>query len=250
MKILIVDDEAPARLRLAEMLEKLRETEPDLEVVGEADNGLTAVDAIERLRPDLVLLDVKMPHLNGFEVIKHLSADPPAIIFVTGYDQYAIAAFEVCAVDFLLKPVEPERLSFGIGKARKELRSRERSEQIERLLAKVNQGNYLKRVFSQKKNCLQPLRLELIYAFVANEELVYALTESERHLVNHRLRELEERLDPSQFVRTHRGVIVNLSHIKEIAHDSRKGDRVTLANGKSFPISRRFSAELQKRILS
>ena len=250
MKILIVDDEADARLVLSTQLGKLKATDPDLEVVGEAVDGVTAVEAIERLRPDLVLLDVRMPHLNGFEVLKHLSAEPPAIIFVTGYDEYAIAAFEVCAVDFLLKPVEPERLSFGIEKARKELRSRERSEQIERLLARVTQGNYLKRVFGRKKKSLLPIRLERIYAFVADEELVYALTDDERHLVDHRLRELEERLDPAQFVRTHRGVIVNLSHILEITHDSRKGDRVTLANGKSFPISRRFSAELQKRILS
>jgi two-component system LytT family response regulator len=250
MKILIVDDEADARLRLSTMLEKLKVTEPDLEVVGEADDGRTAVEAIERLRPDLVLLDVKMPHLNGFEVIKQLGVETPAIIFVTGYDQYALDAFKVCAVDYLLKPVEPEQLSFGIEKARKELLSRERSEQMERLLAKVGQRGYLKRVFGRKKNSLLPIGLELIYAFVADEELVYALTDVERHLVNHRLRELEERLDPAQFVRTHRAVIVNLSHILEITHDSRKGDRVTLANGKTFPISRRFSAELQKRILS
>jgi two-component system LytT family response regulator len=250
MKILIVDDEPDARLMLSTLLKRLKESEPDLELVGEADDGVTAVEAIDRLRPDLVLLDVRMPNISGFEVIKQLAGDPPAIIFVTGYDEYAIAAFQVCAIDYLLKPVEPERLSFGIEKVRKELRSRERSEQMERLLAKVGQGGYLKRVFCRKENSLLPVGLELIYAFVAEKELVYALTDGEKHPVDHRLRELEERLDPAQFARAHRAVIVNLSHIQKITPDSRKGDRVTLTNGNSFSVSRRFSAELQKRILS
>ncbi|MCW5968697.1 MAG: response regulator [Blastocatellales bacterium] len=250
MRILLVDDEVRARLHLADLIAELQLMSPDLELIGEADNGIAALEAIERLRPDLVLLDVRMPGLNGFEVVEDLGPDRPAIVFVTGYDEYAVQAFEVGAVDFLLKPVEIDRLRRAIEKARHELLSREQIGHIKRLLAVAHRQQYLQRVIARKSNLRCPIPVESVYAFVADHELVYALTTEDRHTINLSLRELEQRLDPKQFIRIHRQVIVNLDFVKEVERNEGGNGTLRLANGKTFSISRRYGPRLQAKLKS
>jgi DNA-binding LytR/AlgR family response regulator len=250
MRILIVDDETRLRRRLKELIEELQLTMPDLEMVGEAENGITALEAIEQERPDLVLLDVRMPGLDGFEVLEELRSDPPAIVFVTGYDQYAVQAFEVSAVDFLVKPVEVDRLRRAIEKARRELLSRARVEQIERLMGTLHRQQYLRRVIARRANLRWPIPVDSIRAFFADHEVVYALSAEGRQMINFSLRELEKRLDPNQFIRVRRNVIVNLAFMKVVERNDGGNGVIRLTSGETIAISRRLNPKLRARLKS
>jgi DNA-binding LytR/AlgR family response regulator len=245
MKILIVDDEARLRRRLKESIEELQPTLPGLEVVGEAENGTAALESIEALRPDLVFLDVRMPGLDGFEVIKELGTDPPAIVFVTGYDEYAVKAFEVSAVDFILKPVEVDDLRQAIEKTRRELFSRERVEHIDRLTDMLYRRQYLQRVVTRKLKMRRPIPVDSIEAFIAEHELVFAITAEGRQMIDFDLYDLEKKLDPLQFIGVHRGVIVNLDHVKEMECNDKGNGVLRLTSGEAVPFSRRLSQRLK-----
>ncbi len=209
--VLIVDDEQLARQRLA----KLLETMDDVSVVGEARNGMEAVEKISELAPDVVLLDIQMPGMNGFEVIDALET-PPLIVFATAYDEYAIKAFEVNSIDYLLKPVSRERLeeaigraralltdSPGLGREREKLQTFTRSRRIERLPAAHGKRIVL-------------LDLDDVIWLASEDGLTFAHTSEARFLVNMTMAELEERLDERSFFRIHRSTIVNLGHVREL----------------------------------
>jgi two-component system LytT family response regulator len=250
MKILIVDDDEELRQFLRSELEELRPTMPEMEVVGEAGDGIEAVEAIERLRPDLVFLDIEMPLLNGLEVIEELGPDPPAIVFVTAYNQYAVEAFRVSAVDYLLKPAEADRLRQAIEKVRRELLSRERIDQIERLLGTLHRQQYLQRVIGRRSNLRWPIRVDSICAFVADHEVVYASTSEGKQMINFSLRDLEQRLDPEQFIRVRRNLIVNFAYVKEIEFNDGGHGVIRLTTGETISISRRLNPKLQARLRS
>jgi len=221
MRLVIVDDERRARNRLARLLQPMN----GIEVCGQSGDGLEALEAIERAKPDAVLLDVQMPGLDGFEVANELKGQRlPLVIFVTAYDQYALKAFEVGAVDYLLKPVTEDRLRQALSKVERILQSdpadlaKAAAEQLRRLsaaLAATGQA-HLQRLVGHRGPKIFVLQVTDIQAFVSEDELVFALLCQSRVLVNKTLRELEAQLNPDQFLRVHKQAIVNLASIAEI----------------------------------
>ncbi len=212
IRTLVVDDEKLARDRLAGYLRKL----DDVDLVGEAKNGVEALERITELKPDLVFLDVQMPGLDGFGVLKSLSA-PPQIVFATAYDEYAIKAFEVHAADYLLKPINRTRLDEAMRRVRERL-GRQPSLGIDDLLAKLEarEKRYLTQVPVHRGRQILVLPCSDILWFEVEYRLVFAHVDGERYMTNFTLRELEERLDPEVFFRAHKSRLVNLQHLKAI----------------------------------
>lgn len=211
MRTIIVDDEAPARLKVKQYLKDY----PDIEVVGEADNGADAIREIEEKKPDLVILDIQMPEMDGFEVISALS-EPPLIIFATAYDQYAIRAFEVNSIDYLLKPFSKIRLKEALERAKGYLK-KDFEAKIDDLLKLVEEEKkYLSRISVRKGKKIIVLDVLDIVWIGAEETLNFVYTKENRYLVNYTLAELEEKLDPKLFFRIHRSSLANLNFISEI----------------------------------
>ena len=241
MRVLVVDDERRARERLTRMLGSYR----DIEVAGEAENGESALEAISGLRPDAVFLDVQMPGLDGFEVLAEMNeAQRPLIIFVTAYDQYALKAFEVNAVDYLLKPVEDDRLARAIGR----LRERASQDGIVRLMAALQKPQPLQRIVAKKLQKLHVISVNVVEAFVADGDLVFAITPEGRFLVDKTLRDLEGSLDQEQFARVHKATIINLQRIVVLEPILKGGATVRLESGHIVEISRRYAQPLRQRL--
>ncbi len=211
IRALIVDDEDLARLRLKSLLDELG----GVAVVGEARNGIEAVDRIRELGPDVVILDIQMPGMDGFEVVEALD-EVPFIIFATAYDEYAIKAFEINSIDYLLKPIEKERLAGAVGRVRRLLESRgEVAREAGRLAGLVTARGVARLPALRGKRIVLVDYSDIVWIGIS-EGLVFVHTGAERFLVNMTLGELEERLDPAVFFRTHRSTIVNLNHVVEI----------------------------------
>jgi len=245
--VVIADDERPARSFLAGMLRSFE----DVELVGEATNGSEAVEIIEERGPDLALLDLQMPELDGLGVVKAIRKDRlPLVAFVTAFDEYAIRAFELHAVDYLLKPVERKRLRETINRAHERL---ERSELLQneasQLHAAVNDCEarlpYLERVPIKRRDETIILPVREIASVVAEGELLHVTTtKNERHTFSYRLKDLESRLDPAKFVRLGRGALANIEMIRRITPQPGGTYVVTLTNDQQLNVSR-----LQGRIL-
>ena len=216
MTSLIVDDEADARARLRRLLK----AHPDVVIAEEAQNGLEALEKIEQLQPDLLFLDIEMPGLTGFEVVRSIppKVPLPLVIFATGYDQHALSAFEVNALAYLLKPVEPDRLAQAVERARR-LNAFSDGKEAERrnLLRAAREGpSILRRVVCRARDRLVLLPVEQILWFQVEGGLVKAKSATESFLVNYQLNDLEASLSPDLFFRARRDVLVNLTRIKEI----------------------------------
>jgi two-component system, LytTR family, response regulator len=247
LRVVIADDERPARSFLAGMLRSFE----DVELVGEASDGPEAVEIIEEKRPDLALLDLQMPELDGLGVVKTIRKDRlPLVAFVTAFDEYAIRAFELHAVDYLLKPVERKRLRETINRAHERL---ERSELLQneatQLRAAVNDCEarlpYLERVPIKRRDETIILPVREIASVVAEGELLHVTTiKNERHTFSYRLKDLELRLDPAKFVRLGRGALANIEMIRRISPLPGGTYVVTLTNDQQLSVSR-----LQGRIL-
>jgi len=245
VRVLLVDDEAPARSLLREYLG----AHEGVEVIGESVNGFEAVKAISEQRPDLVFLDVQMPKLDGFEVLELVAPEPgaPAVIFCTAYDEYALRAFEVHAVDYLLKPFGAERFRDALQRARTRVRDRERGRRLVPLLEEL------------AARPAPPERLEVRssarIAFVRTDDVDYAEAcgnyvllhcGAERHLMRETMQALEARLDPRRFVRIHRSTLVNADRVKEI-HPLFHGDwEVVLRNGERLTMTRTHRERAQR----
>jgi DNA-binding LytR/AlgR family response regulator len=243
LKTLIVDDEAPARERLRTLL-----AGNDLvELIGEAKNGAEAVERIEVSSPDLVLLDIQMPVLDGFEVLETLE-EPPATIFVTAYDEYAIRAFEVNALDYLLKPFSQERLDKAIARAHQELAAgHEFAQRIEPLLQSFGkQKRYLRRLAVRGGDRFLIIDAEDIDWIEAKEGGVLLHVGREEHPVNRTLVQLESRLDPALFFRAHRSVMVNLDRVKEIVPWFAGSHKLRLRTGAELDLSRSRAKDLRE----
>lgn len=211
LRVLVVDDEELARVRIKSLLAEV----PDVECVGEAENGIEAVEKVRVLSPDVLVLDIQMPGMDGFGVLDALE-HPPLIIFATAYDEYAIKAFEVNSVDYLLKPIARERLREAMDRARRLLSGGpDLAKEIERLAALVRSRN-ADRLPVQKGRRIVLLDIGDIVWFEADDELVYAHTRDAKCLVNMTMAELEKRLDPAIFFRVHRSSLVNLKRIVEL----------------------------------
>jgi two-component system LytT family response regulator len=249
LRVVIADDERPARSFLAAMLR----TFEDVEIVGEATNGTEAVQMIESEKPDLALLDLQMPEVDGLGVVRLLRKNTmPLIGFVTAYDEYAVKAFDVNAVDYLLKPVDQARLRETLNRAHERLEREDfRAEETSHLRAAAadyedaTRVSYLERIPVRERSEIILLPVRRIASVIADGELLQITTATnERYSINYRLKELETRLDPALFVRLARGTLVNIEMIARVSPLPGGTFAVTLNNNQQLQSSR-----LQSRIL-
>jgi two-component system LytT family response regulator len=253
LRVVLADDERPARALLAEMIESGSEAE----VVGEAVTGPEAVSVIERVSPDLALLDLEMPEMDGLEVARTVRSDKiPLLAFVTAYDEYAVRAFEINAVDYLLKPVAPERLSETFRRARERLaRPGWRDDQMDQLRSafaayKLSRAGYLERLPVRKRDDILMVPTEQIVSAVADGELLHLTTvRNEKHVISYRLKDLEARLDPERFVRLSRGALANVRMITRFSPMPGGTYLAIMANGQELQVSRSQARVLRATLL-
>jgi two-component system LytT family response regulator len=241
----IIDDEKLARDLLKEYLENY----PDIEILDEADQGTDAVEKIDKLKPDIVFLDVQMPGMTGFDVLEDIEHEP-YVIFVTAYDQYAIKAFEKNAVDYLLKPLDEERFRNAVNRALK--RKTLEHSSIEDLLSSMKserKGTYDTHIFVQKSEKLFNLPVDEIVYLEASGDYTIITTKADQFVSSSGIGKLEEILNPEVFIRVHRSTIVNVNYLKEIERHFNGGMVVKMQSGKSFPVSRTYAKLIRKKVV-
>jgi two-component system LytT family response regulator len=252
LRVVLADDERPARRFLASLLNSF----PDVEIVGEADNGNEALALIERARPDLALLDLYMPEATGLDVARLVRAGAtPSIAFVTAHDDFAVEAFELNAIDYLLKPVERTRLAATIERARARAAA-PTAERAQRLsaasaaLATASPSQYLERIPVRLRDETMILPIRHIASVVAEGEMLHLTTiANERFTISHRLHALEARLDPRRFVRLGRGTLAAVEQIQKVSPMPGGTSQVQLANGQTLQVSRIQSRVLKETLL-
>lgn len=249
IRVLIVDDEAPARQRLADLLRK----DSQVTAILEAADGISAVEAIQSLRPELVFLDVQMPELDGLGVIDAVGADKmPLTIFVTAYDQHAIRAFEANALDYLLKPFSDERFEAALSRARLRLRERSTSEFGQQMMKIVSSAlkpsHPWDRLVIKSGGSTRFIRVAEIDWIEAAGVYVNLHIAGQQLLYRASLQELSDRLDPRRFVRVHRSAIVNIESIVQLEPVSHGEFDVVLKNGARTRVSRSYRAQLENRL--
>lgn len=250
LRALIADDEPRAR----QFLEKLLGEHEALEVVGAARNGAEALQMVADLKPDVAFLDIHMPDLSGLEVARHLrGAEAPAVVFVTAYDKYAIEAFEVAALDYLLKPLKRERLAEAVRRVIAEARSggpAARADALREALASpaiASQLPPLRRLPVRHRREVKLLDLAQVPLIFSRDRLVLARSETHEYLVDYTLQELEQRLPAGQFVRVHRAALVNVDAIE--SYGGEEGVLVLkLKDGTRVEASERRAAEVRRRL--
>ncbi len=233
MKALLVDDERLARAELTRLLEKF----PEIEIIGEASNGEEAIEKIEELNPDLVFLDIQMPGMTGFEVLEHLHI-VPKIIFVTAYDEYALKAFEVNALDYVLKPVELSRLEKAIEKVKTEVEE-DKNHSEEKL-------SYDSQIFIKDGEKCWFVKMDKVRMFESEGNYVRLYFEESKPMILKSLNNLEKRLSDKEFFRISRKYIINLTWIDKVEAWFNGGLRVTLKSGEQLEISRRQTARFKE----
>lgn len=247
VRVVIADDEPPARTRIAQLLEELE----SVQVVAECAHGKAAVESVCRLAPDLVFLDIQMPLLDGFEVVSAVgSKRMPPVIFVTAYDKYALRAFDVHAVDYLLKPFSRIRFREAVERALREVRHRKGSysSHMDGLLAQLRQDGRLdERLAVQTGRKVHLVRVADIDWVEAAGNYVALHSGTERHLMRATMHGLGERLPAEQFVRLHRSAWVNTDRIQHLKKLPSGDFEVHLKGGKVLPGSRRYAAEVFAR---
>jgi two-component system LytT family response regulator len=259
---LVVDDEAVARRRIVRLLAE----RDDVDCVGECSGGEAAVEAIDRLRPDIVFLDVQMPDLDGFGVLQQIERTP-AVVFVTAYDQYALRAFEACAIDYLLKPYEPERFSQAVDRAllwAAKGHGSDEDERLKRLLREVirgqtaephpetgpaGSGGRLDRFLVKRGGRSTFVRAADVDWLESDGNYVSLHVGKQSHLVRGTIAACAERLDPTKFIRIHRRYIVNIDRVKEVQPWFGGDYVVLLEDGHKLRLSRNFREHFQGRML-
>jgi two-component system, LytTR family, response regulator AlgR len=244
VRVLIVDDEAPARDRLARLLED----DPQHSVVGEAGNGEQALEVAAETKPDVVLLDIRMPGISGIEVAHHLNslAEPPAVIFTTAYDEYAIAAFDANAVGYVLKPVRQERLEKALRQA-----ARISSSSIGQVAEKSGLQSTRNHICARVRERLILIEMNKVSRFHADQKYVRVHHDGGEHLIDESLKALEREFR-DMFVRIHRSALVSIAHIDAIRKTS-DGQMIVVMRGApededSLIISRRHLADVKRRL--
>ena len=249
VRALIADDEPRAR----QFLEKLLGEQEDLEIVGTARGGVEALSLCHKLKPDVAFLDIHMPDLSGLEVARQLvRSGPPVVVFVTAYDKYAVEAFEVAALDYVLKPIKRERLAETVRRVVAEVRSGKGSqaEALEEALDNpelVKRAAVLKRLPVRYRREIKLLDLEQVPLIFSRDRLVLARSDGHEYLVDYTLQDLETRLPEGQFVRAHRAALVNLDAIE--SYGGEDGVLVLrLKDGTRVEASERRAAEVRRRL--
>jgi two-component system, LytTR family, response regulator len=257
VRVLLVDDEAPARLALRALLHE----DVEVELVGECANGAEAAAAIRDVKPDLVFLDVQMPGLSGFEVIEALGGErAPAVVFVTAHAEHALRAFDVQAVDYLLKPFDDERFARAVARGKEAVRQRRALALAGHLAALLGdggvaaepgaaaQGAWLERFTIRTNDGVLLVPVAEVEWIGAQDYYAEIHCGARSWLVREPLRDLERRLDPHRFARIHRGAIVNLAFVGAIRTGARGADRVVLRDGTSLPLSRGYRDGVRARL--
>ncbi len=245
MRVLIVDDEMLARSILSEHLTKI----PGIEIAGQAANGFEAVKLAEELNPDLIFLDIQMPKLSGFEVLELLGERAPAVIFTTAFDEYALRAFEVHAVDYLLKPVEPARLNAAVERARERLRAKTPPPSAQELsLAARPPGRSLERILIRHEGRVHVLPVERIDFIEAQDDYLCFVASGKRLRKQQTMSDIESQLDPTRFVRIHRSFIMNVERLARIDLYGKDSWLAILSDGTKLPMSRTGHAKLKELI--
>ena len=249
LSVLVVDDEPLARERIRALLNH----EPEVRIVGECASGRTAVKAIQEKRPDLVFLDVQMPGVDGFGVVEQIGAGQmPAIVFVTAFDQYALKAFEVHALDYLLKPFDRERFQATLARARETIRLRIAGQSDQGMAALLEslaaRRKHAERLLVKCGGKERLLPVEEVDWFEAAGNYVRIHTRGERLLLRETMANLELRLDPDQFARIHRSTIVNLRRVKELEPWFHGDYVVRLLDGRKLTLSRSHRSRLLEKL--
>jgi two-component system LytT family response regulator len=241
----IVDDEKLARDLLLEYIQQI----PNLQVVGECSKGKDAVEMIDRIKPDLVFLDVQMPGMNGFDVLDEITHDP-FVIFCTAYDQYALKAFEKNAVDYILKPLDIERFKLAVERAISRMKMEQNNVgELLRNMKTENRTSYDSHIFVQKSEKLLNLPVDDIVYLEASGDYTILTTKNDQFVSSSGIGKLEEILNPEMFIRVHRSTIININGLKEIEKHFNGGMVVKMQNGKSFPVSRTYAKLIRKKVV-
>jgi two-component system LytT family response regulator len=243
---LIIDDEKLARELLREYLAPFSQ----IEILGECSKGTEAVDQIDKLKPDLIFLDVQMPGMTGFDVLDEIVHEP-YVIFTTAYDQYAIKAFEKNAVDYLLKPLDQERFKLAVERALQRKKMEEGN--IEDLLSSMHttspRASYDSHIFVQKSEKLFNLPVDDIIYLEASGDYTVISTKNDQFVSSSGIGKLEELMNPDKFIRVHRSTIINLTSLKEIERHFNGGMIVKMQNGKTFPVSRTYAKMIRQKVV-
>jgi len=239
----VADDEVLARQKLRQLLRY----EPEVEIVGETATASETIELMRAVKPELVFLDISMPGMDAFEIVERLSADNnfvmPLIIFTTAYDHYALRAFEIHAVDYLLKPFTAERLRSAVQRVSQQLQTKKQD--IQRDNPSVQNGSqYSIRIVFKSRGRILFLPVSSIRWIGAEENYVRICTELETHLFRETMAHLEEKLDPQIFLRVHRSSIVNLQYVKEVRTDADGESTVVLVNGQKIAMSRSYRSKI------
>jgi len=253
LRTLIVDDEPLARRNIRLLLEK----DPQIEILDECRNGREAIKAINTMSPDLIFLDIQMPEIDGFDVLARVGPEHiQAIIFVTAFDQYALKAFDVHALDYLLKPFDDERFAQALRRAKAQIEAQEMNRLSKRLLAlleeresqRKSQTTHLSRLMLKVSGRVVLLKVDEIDFIEADGNYAKLHVGRKAHLLREKMHDLEGQLDPAKFVRIHRSIIVNLDRIKEM-HPHFNGDYiVVLEDGRELRLSRSRRENLEAKL--
>jgi two-component system LytT family response regulator len=241
LRIVIVDDEPLARA----VLREYASSEPELEIVADCANGFEAVKAVADLKPDLVLLDVQMPKLDGFEVLELLGREQP-VVFITAYDQYALRAFEVHAVDYLLKPFSAERSREAIARARERVRTRTATPVDEVVREAKPRTGHAERVLIRDGANVHVLPVDTIDYVEAQDDYVAFRSAGKQYLKDQTLAAVEATLDPARFVRIHRSYVLNIDRIAKVELYAKDSRMAILRDGTRLPVSRAGYARLSQ----
>jgi two-component system LytT family response regulator len=248
IRCLVIDDEPLARQRVHDLLA----TEEGFQIVGDCEDGIEALRTIPSLRPDVVFLDVQMPGLDGFDVLSELEEGKrPAIVFVTAFDTYAVRAFDACALDYLLKPLEAERFQAALRRVRRNLAGggEAESERLRTLMAHLERDQkLLHRIVIKTSERIFFIETSDVDWFEASGNYVRLHTGPQSHLVRMTMQSLEERLDPRQFARIHRGTIVNVGRIRTLHRLFRGEYDVALESGATLRLQRTYREKLKEAI--
>jgi len=243
IQAVLADDEVLARQKLRQLLREI----PEVEIVGEGATAAETIDLVRATQPDLLFLDVRMPDMDGFAVVDQLSSmngqEMPSIIFTTAYDRYALRAFEIHAIDYLLKPFTLDRFRAATERALQHIR---KARQNPAGTPKPQSNSaYTNRIVFKSKGRILFLPVSEICWIAAEENYVRICTQNETHLLRETMSRLEEKLDPSTFLRVHRSSIVNLQYVKEVRPEMDGDYDVVLRNGQKIPMSRSYRSRIK-----
>lgn len=242
IRALIIDDEELAR----ELIKNYLKNQPGIQIIGECENGFEGARNIAELKPDLVFLDIQMPKLNGFEMLE-LTEDPPEIIFITAHNEFAIRAFEMNAVDYLLKPYSQDRLLAAVEKVREKIRTGGRNDQKISQLVQQPLTEKLERIVVKTGTKIKVIPVDKIVYLEAQDDYIMVYTDDSKHLKQGTMKFYEDHLDESKFIRVHRSYIVRIDQVVQLEPYAKDNYILKLKNGNSLKVSRNGLKNLKEK---